>query len=194
MSEPQEAAVWFIEGAWIAWACIWAILSAGVKANARQESLVSRLAHLLPLGAAVWLLSAGDDYVGHALAAEVLKRAAWMAPAGVPLVAGGLLFAVWARLTIGTNWSGTVTVKQNHALIRHGPYALARHPIYTGLLAAFLGTAIAIDAWRGVLAFVLVALAFLRKMRTEEAFMIDTFGDEYRDYRQRTAALIPMVW
>ncbi len=193
MPEPQAAAIRFIYLAWAAWAFTWAMLSPGAKSTVRAESFESRLLHLAPLGAAVWLLCAGQ-YVGQDLAASVLPREAWMVFAGAALVAAGLLFAVWARFTIGANWSGTVTVKQDHVLVRNGPYALARHPIYTGLLAAFLGTAIAIDAWRGVVAFVLVTLGFLRKMQIEEEFMVETFGDEYRRYQSWTAALVPFVW
>jgi protein-S-isoprenylcysteine O-methyltransferase Ste14 len=193
MPELQNAAAWFIYLAWAAWAFTWAMLSPGAKSAVREESLESRLLHLVPLAGAVWLLCAGD-YVGQDLAAAVLPRAGWMVLSGAGLVALGLLFAVWARFTIGANWSGTVTVKQDHVLVRHGAYALARHPIYTGLLTAFLGTAIAIDAWRGVVAFVLVTLAFLRKMQTEEEFMVETFGDEYKRYQRWTATLIPFIW
>ena len=193
MSDTQNAAVWFIDLAWVAWAVTWVALSRGVKPVARRESRVSRALHIAPLVVVAALLGAGG-YSGHALADPLLPRAGWMTPAGAALVAAGLGFAVWARLVIGTNWSGTVTVKQAHALIQTGPYALARHPIYTGLLTAFLGTAIAIDAWRGVLALALASFAFLRKMRTEEAFMIETFGAAYTSYRARTAALVPFVW
>jgi protein-S-isoprenylcysteine O-methyltransferase Ste14 len=192
MSEAQHATVWFIDSAWSLWAVIWIVLSRGVKKAVRQESVASRALHILPLAAAALLLAA--DWSGTWLASPLLPRAPWMAPAGALVTAAGLVFALWARLTIGTNWSGTVTVKESHALIQTGPYALARHPIYTGLLLAFIGTAIAIDAWRGVVAFLLAAGSFLRKMQTEEAFMVDTFGAAYVSYRARVAALVPFVW
>jgi len=86
---------------------------------------------------------------------------------GVTLVFLGLVFAVWARRHIGSNWSGTVTVKENHALVRTGPYAWVRHPIYTGLLAAILGTGIARGELRGVWALALCTAAFVSKLRTE---------------------------
>ena len=75
---------------------------------------------------------------------------------GLIMVAAGIAFAVWARHYLGRNWSGTVTVKQDHELIRSGPYRLVRHPIYTGLLLAILGTAVAFGEWRGLLAFALL--------------------------------------
>ncbi len=61
---------------------------------------------------------------------------------GMGLTAVGIAFALWARLWIGRNWSGTITIKDQHELIQRGPYSLVRHPIYTGLLLAFLGTAL----------------------------------------------------
>jgi protein-S-isoprenylcysteine O-methyltransferase Ste14 len=193
MSEFQSQSTWFIYIAWVAWAVTWVAMSRGVKPVVRRESRLSRVWHIAPLALAAALLGAGG-YAGHALADPLLPRADWMAPAGALLVAAGLVFAVWARLVIGTNWSGTVTVKRAHVLVQTGPYALARHPIYTGLLTAFVGTAIVMDAWRGVLAVALASFSFLRKMRTEEAFMIETFGPAYISYRTRTAALVPFVW
>jgi protein-S-isoprenylcysteine O-methyltransferase Ste14 len=120
-----------------------------------------------------------------------LPRAPWMAYAGAVLVAGGLAFAVRARLVLAGNWSGTVTLKHGHELIRTGPYRLVRHPIYTGLLAAMLGTAIAIDRVRGLLAMALITVAFLVKIRTEEAFMRAAFGAAYDRYRNEVPALVP---
>jgi protein-S-isoprenylcysteine O-methyltransferase Ste14 len=63
-----------------------------------------------------------------------------------------MLFSVWARVHIGRNWSGVVTIKEGHELVDTGPYALVRHPIYTGLLVAFIGSAFARGNWSGVLA------------------------------------------
>ena len=113
---------------------------------------------------------------------------------GTALLVLGLAFSVWARIYLGRNWSGTVTVKQQHELIRGGPYAYVRHPIYTGLLLAFIGTAIV----RGEMAWCARGAdrvrGLWRKLRLEERWMIETFGDEYRRYRERTAALIPFIF
>jgi protein-S-isoprenylcysteine O-methyltransferase Ste14 len=79
-------------------------------------------------------------------------------------------------------------------LVRTGPYALARHPIYTGMLTGLLGTALAVDAWRALAAFVIVTVAFLRKLRTEEAFMRAEFGAAYDTYRAEVPALVPRLW
>ncbi len=115
----------------------------------------------------------------------------WMV--GTALVLLGLAFTVWARVHLGRNWSGIVTVKQGHELIRSGPYRWVRHPIYTGLLLAFMGSAIALGQWRGVLAMLIVFAALWRKLRLEERWMIETFGAAYTAYRNEVAALIPFV-
>ena len=192
MTEYQRAAVLFIDGAWIVWVVAWVVLARGTKKIVRQEGLRSRALHLVPLGVAALLLFDGELNMGW-LAAPVLPRAAWMVHAGAALVAVGLAFAVWARLVLAGNWSGTVTLKQSHELVRRGPYALARHPIYTGLITALFGTAVAIDAWRAVAAVAIVLLSFLRKMRTEEAFMRAQFGGAYDDYARNTPALVPWL-
>ena len=109
------------------------------------------------------------------------------------LIAAGLAFAVWARAHLGRNWSGAVTVKQGHELVRSGPYAYLRHPIYAGLLAAVLGTALASGTVHAALAFAIIAAALLWKVRTEEAFMRATFPGEYERYRAAVPALIPFA-
>ena len=103
------------------------------------------------------------------------------------------LLAVGARVSLGTNWSGTVTVKQEHELITSGPYRYVRHPIYTGLLLAFSGLAIARGEWRCILALIILALSFWRKLRIEERFMVEQFGSAYETYRQRVSVLVPFV-
>jgi protein-S-isoprenylcysteine O-methyltransferase Ste14 len=115
----------------------------------------------------------------------------WM---GFAITAAGIAFAIWARLSIGRNWSGTVTVKQDHELVRSGPYSLVRHPIYSGLSLALLGTALGVGEVRCLLAFVLCLFEFKRKSLLEERFMIEQFGAQYVQYRREVKGLIPFVW
>jgi protein-S-isoprenylcysteine O-methyltransferase Ste14 len=122
-----------------------------------------------------------------------LPRGALFPWLGTLLVAAGLGLASWARVHLGRNWSGTVTLKEGHTLVVSGPYGVVRHPIYTGLLFAFLGTALAIGEWRGLAAFALALFAFLYKSRAEEARMRETFP-QYADYRRRTKALLPFIY
>ncbi|MCX5758563.1 MAG: isoprenylcysteine carboxylmethyltransferase family protein [Candidatus Hydrogenedentes bacterium] len=106
----------------------------------------------------------------------------------------GLAFATWARRTIGKNWSGNVTLKKDHELVRTGPYALVRHPIYTGLLLAIAGTAVVLGEWRGIVAVMVTALGFANKIRAEEGIMMRQFPGEYPEYRMRVKRIIPFLY
>jgi protein-S-isoprenylcysteine O-methyltransferase Ste14 len=183
-----------IPALWIAWLIYWRISASGVKAVQRRESAASRAAHIVPLVVAGILLYMRDIPGGGVLFERFLPRGYTSYWSGAALVVLGLALSVWARTHLGRNWSGTVTVKQEHELIRGGPYAYVRHPIYTGLLFALIGTAIVRGEWRGVLAVLIAFAALWRKLRLEERWMIETFGDEYRRYRERTAALIPFIF
>jgi protein-S-isoprenylcysteine O-methyltransferase Ste14 len=174
---------------WLGWGLYWWALSRNVKPVARTEPVSSRLAHIVPLLIAAILI--GMPRIPLTALGRPLPLAAWPFWIGAVLTAAGLLFTVWARVHLGTNWSGVVTVKENHELIQSGPYAIVRHPIYTGLLIAFVGSAIARGEWRGVLAVAIVLWAFWRKLHTEERYMREQFGDTYRAYSERVPALIP---
>jgi len=113
--------------------------------------------------------------------------------AGWVLTVLGMLFSIWARVTLGRNWSGTVVLKEGQELIATGPYALARHPIYTGLLIALAGTALYDGRLRALIGLALFAIGFTLKARAEEDLLESEFGDEYRTYRARTPMLIPSV-
>jgi protein-S-isoprenylcysteine O-methyltransferase Ste14 len=178
---------------WIAWLIYWRIAASAVKATQRRESPASRAAHIVPLVIAAVLLSMRPIAGGGWLFERFLARSQATFWAGTALLAVGLAFSVWARMCLGSNWSGTVTVKQGHELIRRGPYARVRHPIYTGIVLGFIGSALALGEWRGVLAVLIVVAALWRKLRLEERWMSETFGEEYRRYREHTAALIPFV-
>ncbi|MGH8173075.1 MAG: methyltransferase family protein [Rhodanobacteraceae bacterium] len=188
----QSVYAWLIPALWIAWAAYWLIASRGTKSDRRQESVASRLGHILPLMLAAYLLWA------HELPGDFLGGRLWPATStafflGAAILALGLGIAIWARVVLGRNWSGIVTVKQDHELVRSGPYRWVRHPIYTGLLIAFAGSAVARGEWRGVVAVAIVFAGFWRKLRLEERWMVETFGDAYVRYQSEVAALIPYL-
>jgi protein-S-isoprenylcysteine O-methyltransferase Ste14 len=105
----------------------------------------------------------------------------------------GIAFAIWARFYIGQNWSGAVTVKVGHELIRGGPYRWVRHPIYSGILLALFGTAVARRQLIGFIAVAFFLIGFLIKSRIEEQLMRKTFGDQYVEYSRSTGALVPRL-
>ena len=112
---------------------------------------------------------------------------------GAALTLAGVAFAIWARMTIAGNWSSDVTLKRDHELVVAGPYRWVRHPIYTGILLASLGTALAVGEWRGLIAVIFAGAAYWRKLGIEEAVMRRQFGEAYARYAGRVRALIPFV-
>jgi protein-S-isoprenylcysteine O-methyltransferase Ste14 len=177
---------------WLAWGLYWVVSAARNKATQRRESLGSRLTHVVPLIVGGVLL-AGQRLPWGALALRLWPQTLLSFAPGFALLLAGLGFSVWARVHLGRNWSGTVTVKEGHELIRSGPYAYVRHPIYTGLLTAMLGTAIASGTLAAALGLAIIAAALVRKMRTEEAFMRETFPGEYQRYSVEVPALVPFT-
>jgi protein-S-isoprenylcysteine O-methyltransferase Ste14 len=179
---------------WIAWLVYWRVSAADVKPAARHESKWSRASYIIPIVIASILLSIPPIAGGGFLFSRFLPPGIDAYWPGAILIAAGLGFSVWARQRLGRNWSGTVQVKQDHQLIRDGPYRFVRHPIYTGILVAFLGTAVVIGHWCGILAVLIAFGSFWRKLTLEERFMRETFGSVYEEYRARTAALIPYLF
>jgi len=114
--------------------------------------------------------------------------------AGLAITILGLAFTVWARVHLGRLWSGAVTLKEGHQLIRSGPYGIVRHPIYTGLVVASAGTALARGTIGAIVGLVLIIGVCLIKIRVEERLMTEQFPDAYRDYRREVRTLIPFVW
>jgi protein-S-isoprenylcysteine O-methyltransferase Ste14 len=110
------------------------------------------------------------------------------------IVMAGAACGVWARLTIGTNWSGVVTFKEDHELIQSGPYRFVRHPIYTALLFMGLGSALDYGRLYGFILLVLAAGALIWKMRLEEKLMTEHFPERYPAYRRRVKALVPFIF
>jgi protein-S-isoprenylcysteine O-methyltransferase Ste14 len=106
----------------------------------------------------------------------------------------GLCIAIWARITLGRNWSASVTFKEKHELITKGPYRLVRHPIYTGMITMFLGAAIYLGVIAGFLALFFIFLSFSIKLRDEEVLMTKHFPKEYTKYKKTTKALIPFIY
>jgi protein-S-isoprenylcysteine O-methyltransferase Ste14 len=176
---------------WGGWFALWNVMARRVKEAAQSESAVSRLSHVAPLLIAAYLLVARVPV--PLLNERFAPLALWLAVLGAALTFAGLAFAIWARFVIAGNWSSYVELKRDHELIVAGPYRWVRHPIYTGLLLAFVGSALAVGEWRGVLAVAIVAASFWRKLKLEEAVMRREFGEAYARYAARVPALIPFL-
>ena len=140
------------------------------------------LSYFLMFNPMLWSGALGKAWIARGVVEEIV---------GATLAVAGGAIAIWARLSIGRNWSAVVTVKEDHRLVRVGPYAWVRHPIYTGLLTAMAGTALINRQWSGILALFLMATGFFFKSRVEERFMRQTFGSQYEEYRAQSGAFLP---
>jgi protein-S-isoprenylcysteine O-methyltransferase Ste14 len=189
--------LWFYESffpvVWIAFLLYWQIKAANTKTSQRIEPAASRILRALAFLTVIVLLSTTRIPLPW-LYRQLWPSGLWAFWVGAACTVVGLLFAVWARRHLGSNWSRSVTIKQGHELITTGPYALVRHPIYTGILTGFLGTAIALSEVRGIIVFVLVFLVFWAKLRMEEEWMRSQFGQSYAAYAHQTAALVPYLF
>lgn len=176
---------------WLSWLGYWIVAARNVKATRRRETYASRLGQvaLILLAAVLLVRHQPLGWLNQRFLPETVA-VYWI---GLVMAITGLGFAVWARVHLGSNWSARVTVKENHELIRSGPYGVVRHPIYAGLLLAILGTAISFGEWRGLLAFTFLTVSLVLKLKIEERFMAETFPDQYPRYRAEVPMLIPFV-
>lgn len=107
------------------------------------------------------------------------------------LALAGLGFTWWARIHLGTLWSGTVTRKAHHRVIKTGPYAIVRHPIYSGISLALIATVLLRPGLLGLVGTAAIIASFVIKYRLEEQFLMEELGPEYAAYRKKVPALVP---
>ncbi len=175
-------------GLWLTGVFYWVLSARGNKQTAYRLNPVWRILALLVLIAMFWSIRAIPAFYRQLYpATEALK---WT---GVAVCAAGVGFAIWARRTLGTNWSGSPTIKEGHELVEAGPYRYVRHPIYTGILVAVLGTGIASGQARHLLILAVVSALLWVELKVEESLMLRQFPQSYPDYRRRTKALIPFL-
>jgi protein-S-isoprenylcysteine O-methyltransferase Ste14 len=181
-----------ISGCWILFAVIWLVAAFATKQSVYRENRLQRLRYMIPILLGGFLLAKGhrlSDPLNHRVIPHV-EALAWT---GVVLCVAGLAFCIWARFTLGRNWSGVVTLKGGHELITSGPYALVRHPIYTGLLTMFVATVIVLGHVAGIIAMPFVFVSLWIKLRHEEKLMLQQFPNEYPAYQQRVKRIIPFI-
>jgi protein-S-isoprenylcysteine O-methyltransferase Ste14 len=177
-------------GCWIIFLGYWFVSSLTAKATAERKSFASSLSYRLPIVIGGILLGAYDWRSPMNLhitpESEVTK---W---AGAFVCVAGLAITIWARWTLGGNWSSNVQFKQNHQLVKTGPYRFARHPIYTGILVMCAAHGIQYGRLHCWLALIIIGIGFWIKLKQEESVMLQYFP-EYSEYRKEVKALIPFV-
>lgn len=177
---------------WAIFALVWIFGWLQTKQTKERAPLSTRVIYGIPIIIGSYLMFAENPIFrpGHL---RIIPRFPSIQAIALLCTAVGLAFAIWARFYIGQNWSGAVTIKVGHELICTGPYRWVRHPIYSGILLALLGTALQRGRVEDLVAVPLFAFGFWIKMRTEEQFMRRTFGDQYSEYTRMTGALIPKL-
>ncbi len=175
---------------WFAWCILWLLMAAWSKPSKRREFPWQRLEHVIPM-AIGFLLIYNHNFAWKVLGDRIVPQNDVVTVGGLLLTLGGLVFAVWARIALGANWSGTVTIKSGHNLIRRGPYKWIRHPIYTGILLSFVGTVLLQGEVRSFLGFLLVLLALYRKAKREERFLSEEFGQGFTEHARHTGMFLP---
>jgi len=178
--------------AWISYFTYWWLMAKDVKSSIRTESPISRLIRSLSIILALSLLWV-PKFPISLLTIRFLPDSNLFFWIGFIVTSGSLYFSVWARKLLGKNWSQAVTIKDDHQLITDGPYAIVRHPIYTGLIVGFIGTSIALGELRGLISDFLVFVVLLYKLKLEDKWLLEQFGESYKIYCQKTAALIPFI-
>ena len=185
---PIELCRWM----WISWAAVWFLWAMRTKRAQTRLNWGEALTYMLPTLLGAWIFFAERRVlVRVGLWWPAIPTPAWLMWLGATMTLAGLLFAIWARLYLGKNWSGLVQDKHDHELIRSGPYRFVRHPIYSGILLALVGTTLCRRNVWGFLGVALVWLGLWLKSRLEERFMVETFGAQYEDYRRATGAILP---
>ena len=175
---------------WVAWALSWLLAAGWSNATQKRAGLGRELGYRIVLAAGGILFAVpAHRYDGALRLWHIGSAGAW---ACISAIAAGFAFCWWARVHLGRLWSGSITKKEGHRIVDTGPYALVRHPIYTGLLLAIGATMIAKGTIPGIAGGVLLAAGIYIKARMEEQWLRGELGaDGYDECRRRVPMLVP---
>ncbi|GMA98249.1 isoprenylcysteine carboxylmethyltransferase family protein [Pelosinus sp. IPA-1] len=174
---------WIIAGIRIRWS---------VKSENAGQKGISRFLHLFFVVLAFWLSL--SNYNNLILWKIIIIQGQHIKVIGLLLLTLFLAFSIWARIILGRNWSGAIQKVQGQRLVTKGPYKYIRNPIYTGIIGGFIGTFITIGTLASFIGMLLSVAIYILKIIKEENFLVDTFGNEYVEYKKRTWALIPLIF
>ena len=169
---------------------VWILMQFTVKKAKKRESLWEIAQHMAPAVLGFWLIFE-RIWKWPPLEQKLLPDVPFVWNFGIALTIMGIAIAIWARFSLGRNWSGVVTLKAEHELVGSGPYRWIRHPIYTGILLGALGTAMIKGHIRGWLGFVVLVVMFYYKARREEDFLRQEFGTGFEEHARRTGMFLP---
>jgi protein-S-isoprenylcysteine O-methyltransferase Ste14 len=175
---------------WLVFVVYWSVTALRLKRTVERRADWLRIVIGIVIVGGLLLL---QSRAGRSVDPVILPRTLSVRVIADGLGVAGTAILLWARTILGGNWSGAVTLKENHELIQRGPYAWVRHPIYSGMLLLGLGVAIHYATLGGFILLVVCCAVFARKMREEELLMTEHFPDRYPAYRARVKAIVPYV-
>ena len=174
---------------WTGWLLSWILAALWSNRTEARPSISGEVRYRIPMIIGSLLLFVpAHGYEGRLRLWHIGWRGAWVCVAGVAI---GIAVAWWARLYLGSLWSARITRKADHRVVDSGPYALARHPIYSGMLISLFATAAAKGTVLGIAGFALLSLGIWMKARQEEHWLIQELGDSYGAYRRRVSMFMP---
>jgi len=179
---------WIIIALWIVFWVYWAISSLSAKKVVHRDTsgVWMRYIGIIFVIVLIIFLPASFNIKFGAHTSAVMA-------VGTILCASGISLAIWARRYLGKNWSALPSIQEHHELVTAGPYRFLRHPIYTGVITALFGSALATNVGWFII-FLFFASTFVWRIDREEQFMMQFFPDEYPEYKKHTKKLIPFVW
>ena len=178
--------------AWIVFLAYWLVSARKLKSVKRREPRAERGVYLAVMVTS-YVLMFNDPLSLGWLGRRFVPVSPLVEALGAGIAALGIAFAIWARRHLGENWSATITLKEGHELIRSGPYRHIRHPIYTGMLTGLSGTALALGEYRALLSLAIAVSAFYFKARKEERYLVQEFGEGFREHREHTGMFLPRL-
>ena len=171
---------------WIAFWIYWLAAASDVKAGRTRWGRFAGIRVAVVLLALLLVRT-------RAFGGQTITNDPWLQAIGFVVFLAGLALAIWARLYLGRNWGMPMSEKVDPELVTTGPYSRVRHPIYSGIILAMFGTAIAV-AWYWLIAVVLMGAYFVYSALMEEKYMAGRFPDTYPDYKRSTKMLLPFVF
>lgn len=178
---------------WIVWAIVWLLAALRRQPTVSSQLPWSRISHLGLFSIGMLLLFSHFKKPA-VLGWQVFTVGPVLGWVAFALATIGIGFTICARVYLGKFWSGTVSIKEEHKLVRSGPYRIARHPIYTGLLLAAFATGLQNGSFAAVLGVGFILLAIALKIRLEEEVLRQHFGLQYQDYSEKVRCLVPLIW
>jgi protein-S-isoprenylcysteine O-methyltransferase Ste14 len=181
-----------ISASWGVFIVVWMLAALFAKRTVYRESAARRLRYILPILLG-WFLIFRGYRLGTPFNNDLLPETNAILAAAAILCVCRLGLCLWARAVLGRNWSGTVTLKENHELIVRGPYRLVRHPIYTALMAMLIATWMEQSHIAGMIGLLLTFISFWIKLGQEEEVMQQQFPKQYPAYQLRTKRIVPFI-